>query len=38
MQVVGGLCECWVCTRIVGGVGCQGWRFYVGSCTTHSLK
>ena len=27
MPVVGGLYECWVCTstRIVGGVGCQGW-------------
>ena len=24
--------------RIVGGVGCQGWRYYVGSYTTHSLK
>ena len=23
-----------MCTRIVGGVGCQGWRYYVGSYTT----
>ena len=31
MWVVGGLYECLVCTRIVGGVGCQGWRYYVVS-------
>ena len=30
------MCEL-VSTRIVGGVWCQGWRYYVGSYTTHSL-
>ena len=29
---------CVTTTRIVGGVGCQGWRYYVVSCTTYSLK